>query len=287
MNWWNKLLVAGYVSGTWPYRCVANAQAARRGRAPVMVLFYHRIADEHPNAWTMSNATFTRQIDWLQRWFDLISLEEAQRRIRHGNHRPAVSITFDDGYGDNCHHALPLLIERRIPGTYFVSTGHVLEGKPFPHDVACGRPLRPNTSDELRSLAAAGIEIGAHTRTHADLGHITDRDVLYDEVVAAARDLEAIVDRPVRNFAFPYGLPANLSQPAIQLARQHGFDAVCSAYGGYNVPGDDPFHLQRIHADVDFIRLKNWLTVDPRKRFVKRFPSEQLAPVPSQRVTVA
>ena len=50
-----------------------------------------------------------------------------------------------------------------------------------------------------------------------------------------------------------------------QLAREAGFAGVCSAYGGYNVPGDDPFHLQRIHADPDIIRLKNWLTVDPRK----------------------
>ena len=44
-----------------------------------------------------------------------------------------------------------------------------------------------------------------------------------------------------------------------------GYAGVCSAYGGFNFPGDDPFHLQRIHADDDLIRLKNWVTVDPRK----------------------
>ena len=50
-----------------------------------------------------------------------------------------------------------------------------------------------------------------------------------------------------------------------RLARECGYEGVCSAYGGYNFPGDDAFHLQRIHADDDMIRLKNWVTVDPRK----------------------
>ena len=48
-------------------------------------------------------------------------------------------------------------------------------------------------------------------------------------------------------------------------ALEAGFDGVCSAYGGYNFPGDDPFHLRRIHGDPETIRLKNWLTLDPRK----------------------
>ena len=39
---------------------------------------------------------------------------------------------------------------------------------------------------------------------------------------------------------------------------------VCSAYGDYNFPGDDPFHIRRIHVD-DMLRLKNWGTIDPRR----------------------
>ena len=47
--------------------------------------------------------------------------------------------------------------------------------------------------------------------------------------------------------------------------RKRGIRGVCSAYGGYNFPGDDPFHIQRFHADPEWIRWKNCLTVDPRK----------------------
>jgi hypothetical protein len=49
------------------------------------------------------------------------------------------------------------------------------------------------------------------------------------------------------------------------LAKEAGYRGICSAYGGYNFPGDDPFHLQRFHADPEWIRWINWMTVDPRK----------------------
>ncbi len=117
-----------------------------------MVLFYHRIAATQVNPWTTSPRVFERQMAWLRRNFDLVSLEEAQRRIASGeNRRPAVSITFDDGYADNCAMALPLLLDLKIPVTYFVASQNVLDGQPFPHDVECGAPLAPNTPDEIRT----------------------------------------------------------------------------------------------------------------------------------------
>ena len=270
---WKQILLSAYLYGTLPCRRLANRAAAQRGAAPVMVLFYHRVADDVTNGWTISTRQFQRHVRWLRGNFDLLSLADAQQRIRSGfNQRPAVCITFDDGYADNCRSALPLLIEQRIACTYFVSTRNVLEGIPFPHDVAIGKPLAPNTLDQLKLLADAGIEIGAHTRTHADLGKIDDPQVLYDEVVAARDDLAEALGQPINYFAFPYGLHPNLNASAFHLAKEAGFDGVCSAYGGYNLPGDDPFHLQRIHADPEMVRLINWLTVDPRKlASVKRF----------------
>ena len=271
-----KAMLTAYYYGSLPMRWWANVRRAASGGVPIMVLFYHRVADEYPNLWTMSSAQFERQILWLRERFDLISLTEAQRRIRHGtNRKPCISITFDDGYADNCAFAMPLLIRHRIPCTYFVSMRNVTRGEPFPHDIEAGQPLRPNTAEELRWLANAGIEIGLHTRTHADLGQISDPEQLYDEVVDAGHELANLVDRPIRFFAFPFGLHENLNSTAFQLAQQAGYAGVCSAYGGYNFPGDDPFHLQRFHADIEWIRWKNWVTCDPRKmRVIKRYEYE-------------
>jgi len=245
------------------------------GRAPIMVLFYHRIAKVADNAWTCSDDMFVRQIRWLRSHFDLVSLTEAQQRIRRGeNDRPCVSITFDDGYADNCREALPFLIREQVPCTYFVTTKNVLTGEPFPHDIALGKPLQPNSLEELKKLASCGIEIGAHTRTHADLGRINDTQRLHDEIVVAGTDLQRALDTPIRYFAFPYGHPQNMSSAACLIAHDAGYEGICSAYGGFNFPGDDAFHLQRIPVDNDLIRLKNWTTVDPRKQRTPRYEYE-------------
>jgi peptidoglycan/xylan/chitin deacetylase (PgdA/CDA1 family) len=266
----SNLAIAAWYYASLPYRWCANAAAARAHRSAVMVLFYHRVADCDLTEWTITNDLFREQIDYLQANFDLISLPEAQRRIVEGNVRPAVAITFDDGYAENCERALPLLIERRVPVTYFVTTHYVRTGEPFPHDLTRGAPFRPNTIAEIRDLAAAGIEIGAHTRTHPDLGPIADPARIADEVLGGRDELADWLGRPIRYFAFPFGQHANMRPEVFRLCREAGMAGVASAYGGYNFPGDDPFHLQRIHGDPDMLRIANSLSVDPRKQWLTR-----------------
>lgn len=265
MNPLKHLLLNGYYAATLPARRRAAADRQAHGMEPVSVLFYHRVADCYPNDWTMPRAKFAAQIRWLRSHFDLVSLEEAQQRIApKRNCRPTACITFDDGYAENCDFAIPLLLEEKIPFTYFVSTNHVFGNRPFPHDVAAGQPLPPNTLSQLRDMVAAGVEIGAHNRNHIHLGNVSNSE-LTDEIVGSKHDLEQSLEQEVRYFAFPYGQPADLSTAAFQIAYNAGYRGVCSAHGGYNFPGDDPFYLRRIHADCELVRVKNWLTVDPRK----------------------
>jgi peptidoglycan/xylan/chitin deacetylase (PgdA/CDA1 family) len=272
MTHWKQLLLSLYYEGSRPYRAAYRRRAAARGALPIVVLFYHRVADEQPTPWTVSNDLFRRQIDWLERRFDLISLEEAQRRIRERDStRPAVAITFDDGYSENCRHALPLLVRRAIPCTYFTTLWNVQRGLPFAHDQVLGYEFPANTLDELRAMADAGIEIGSHCRHHDDLALIGDRQRLYDEVVVARRELGELVGHPVRYIAFPYGHYLNIRTDALAMAREAGYLGYCSGYGGYNLPGEDPFHLQRMHVDAGMIRLKNRATIDPRRLEPPRF----------------
>jgi peptidoglycan/xylan/chitin deacetylase (PgdA/CDA1 family) len=246
-------------------RNVRNARLFAAGQAPVLVFFYHRIADHDIVPWSHTNAEFQRQMHWLKRHCDMISLEEAQRRIRSGhNDRLAACVTFDDGYAENCDQAIPFLLEHDIPCTYFVSTYFVLEQQPFPHDVKLGFHSSPNTPEQVRMMSKAGIEIAAHTRTHPDIGSLRDPEQIRDEVIGGGQELEDMVGERVRYFAFPFGMPRNMRRSVFDLVRDHGYEAVCSAYGDYNFPGDDAFHIRRIHAD-DMVRLRNWVTIDPRK----------------------
>lgn len=256
-----------------PWRMWAHAAARKRGTMPVGILFYHRVADDDPNPWTISCRRFEKQINWLSANFDIVSLAEAQKRIRSGcNTRPTICVTFDDGYADNTAFALPLLIKRKIPVTYFVTTWHTTQGQPFSHDVDRGRPLAPNSAETLRAMADAGVEIGGHTRHHPSLADIKDPQVLFDEVIAATIEMEEIIQQKIRYFAFPFGQVEHLSADVFRLAREHGFAGICSAYGGWNNIGGDAFHLQRFHGDPEIAYLKNWLTLDPRKRKVWQTP---------------
>jgi len=279
---WKLALLNAYRLGTLPFRAVRNARLAQAGKLPVFGVFYHHITDRATTPWATSNAVFRRQINWLARHFEFVSLEEAQRRIRQGNFAPCVHISFDDGYAENCDYALPYLIERKIPCTYFVTTHFVANGIPFPHDLARGQRHQPNTFAELRDLAAAGIEIGCHTHSHANLGAVKEERRLHDEIVFAGEELQAEIQCPVRYFAFPYGKPANMQPLAFQMAYEAGYEAVCSAYGGYNRVGGDAFHIQRVHGDDELVRLKNWASFDPRKLKMPEYDYKDPTAVPGE-----
>lgn len=259
-------------SALWLYRTITSTARGKRlsslrsqGSVPIAILFYHRVANSTLNDWTLSCSDFRRQLDWVQANYDVVSLEEAQRRIRSSFcDRPTVALTFDDGYADNAETAIPELLQRGLTCTYFVSTNFVRAGEPFPHDVRAGAPLRPNSIDQLRQFAASGIEIGAHTRSHPNVGSLSPAQ-LAEEIGGSFDDLEGWLERPVRYFAFPFGLPKNTSQAAVDYLTHRGVAGFCTAYGALNWPRQHGIHLKRIHADPGLERLKNWLTLDRRK----------------------
>ena len=78
---WKQFLLTLYYHATYPARARTHARLAAADRLPAIVLCWHRIADDGTNPWTVSNAAFARQIRWLSRHFQFVSLDEAQRRI--------------------------------------------------------------------------------------------------------------------------------------------------------------------------------------------------------------
>lgn len=248
-----------------PLRQYLTQRQRAQARARVMAYFYHRVGTTADSPLTSPIDTFRRQIDYLRDRYEMVSLDQSLQRIRQGNYSPSAHITFDDGYADNCSDALPYLIANRVPTTYFVSSWHILTGNPFEHDLRLGHRFAVNTPQQIRAMSDAGIEIGSHTRRHVDLGTITDEATLRDEIIGSKHELEDMTGRTVRYFAFPFGTPKQLTPAAIRIVREAGYEAFCSAFGGYNFPGDDPFHVQRIHGDNEMPRFKNWATMDPRK----------------------
>jgi peptidoglycan/xylan/chitin deacetylase (PgdA/CDA1 family) len=101
------------------------------------------------------------------------------------------------------------------------------------------------TWDQVRSLHRRGFGIGAHTRTHVDLGAVS-QTVAAEEILGARRELEQRLEAPIELFAYPYGRPGNLADSSRVLVKGAGFRCCCSCFGGLVGPDTDPFHLQRV-----------------------------------------
>jgi len=74
---------------------------------------------------------FERQMRYLAKNHNVISLEELARALNDGGRIPpnAVVITFDDGYEDNYVYAYLILHRYNIPATIFVIAGYVGSGR--------------------------------------------------------------------------------------------------------------------------------------------------------------
>jgi peptidoglycan/xylan/chitin deacetylase (PgdA/CDA1 family) len=110
-------------------RSTYHALRAARGRLlnlvdrPVVILLYHRVTTlpADPQLLAVAPERFRAQLRYLKDRFPLVRLEDDWSRLR----RPAVAVTFDDGYADNAKEALPILEEVGVPATFFVTTGAV------------------------------------------------------------------------------------------------------------------------------------------------------------------
>ncbi|MBT8444161.1 MAG: polysaccharide deacetylase family protein [Gammaproteobacteria bacterium] len=101
-------------------------------RRKFVILAYHRVVPE-PDALGFSQIdarTFDSQMRVLRRFFTVLPLAEAVTRMRGGELPPrSVVLTFDDGYADNLHVALPILKKYGFPATVFVATGYMNGGR--------------------------------------------------------------------------------------------------------------------------------------------------------------
>jgi len=247
-------------------RTLLRESLAQQKMFPAFVLFYHRVATHSMNAWSIDKQNFENHLDWIAANASPVSLNHVWESQKLGKRdKPVVAITFDDGYSENCEHAIPLLIDRGIPCTYFVTTHHVETGEPFHHDVVRGVPLKPNTIDEIQWLANMGVEIGAHSHTHINFGQQLSDSELCREIPDVRKRLQDWTGQSIDYFAFPFGLKKNISQAAIDMVFESGFKCFVSAAGGVNFPGQCSNHLQRFHGDPGMSGVKNWLTYDPRK----------------------
>lgn len=120
---------------------------------------------------------------------------------------------------------------------------------------------RAMTHQELVQLANGGlIELGSHTRHHPMLPNLSSEQQR-EEIVSGKRDLETVLGRPVRGFAYPNGKAFDTAK---QIVREADFAYACTSLHDVVRPSSDLYELTRFwQKDVDgekFMQsLKLWM----------------------------
>ena len=142
-----------------------------------------------------------------------------------------LSITFDDGYADNLYVAAPLLIERNIPFTVFVTPRFIIEKTKY----FLSKP-------ELRELSLLpGVTIGAHGNTHCDLTKCNDKE-LSDELSISRSCLEDMLGKNIYSMAYPFGAANKRVKDAVE---ECGYRFAACSYFDINQENTDPLMMNR------------------------------------------
>jgi peptidoglycan/xylan/chitin deacetylase (PgdA/CDA1 family) len=206
----------------------------------VPILTYHRVhtyATELTKSLpdlTIEPGTFAAEIAALDHaGYRSITQRQLFDALYRGRRLPPkpVLLTFDDGYVDDVTQVLPVLRRHHMVGTFYVITQRVHEPGFL-------------TGAQIRRLEAAGMDVGAHTRTHASLPALTPA-ALRSEVSGSQLDLRRLLGHPVYWFAYPYGA---FTPAVVAAVRQAGFLLATTTQGGTQASTLAPLLIPRLHV---------------------------------------
>jgi len=204
----------------------------------ISILTYHSL-DSSGSVVSVSPQVFADQMSCLaDAGYQGLSLSDALTQHSRTATWPEHSavLTFDDGYANVHEHALPVLVRYGFGATVFVVAGHVGRVNDWAQPPR-GLGRQPMLSwSQIEKLSDNGIEIGAHTLSHADLSALEPEE-LEQEIVGSAQEINSRLSEPVQTFAYPYG---RVSDDAVAIVGR-AFRAACTTV--HRRVSDEPMML--------------------------------------------
>jgi len=126
--------------GVYYYSGMRRTFMECKTRQTLWILRYHSVSDYRDQNFryltpsiAVSPAVFESHIAFLSRNYRIISLDDVVAWISGAISlpRPAVAITFDDGYRDNYRHAYPILKKYGATATFYVATDAIGNADPL------------------------------------------------------------------------------------------------------------------------------------------------------------
>ena len=232
-----------------------------------IILLYHRIAEPENDIYqlSVSSENFENQLIYLSNKFKIISLNELANSLKSRKlGKGRLVITFDDGYADNLHNALPILEKYGIPATIFITTSNIDNGAPFFWEEGSPEKDRGRcvNREELKKLSSSKfIEIGAHTINHPKLSKINISEQA-EEIAGSRQTLNKLLGMPINSFAYPFGGKGTFEKNTVNLVKKNGFQYACSNIHrrvGRNTP---------LHTLPRFV-VRNWSVKELKQQMEK------------------
>ena len=236
-----------------------NTQRNRHGKPMLPVLMYHGLHEDqnargrYDSVYSVHPDAFARQLDWLlaSGHHTVCTGTELSRTPSIAASRP-VLITFDDGDVSNIEVALPMLLERGMVAEFFITSDFI------------DQPGMLSSAD-VRSLADAGMGIGAHGKSHRFLEDLDQQD-LERELKDSRLQLSSITGCRVDALALPGGRGGERERLA---ALRHDYHHLFGSMPGANPSPTDGNWWQRIAITRNtslerFAELVQWQGLHPR-----------------------
>ncbi len=208
--------------------------------ATIPILMYHHLkelpahASELDLTWTVAPENFRAQMQWLaERGYQTISMTQvvAHLKARKPLPRKPIVISFDDGWREGYAVAFPALKRYNFAGTYYIYT----------HPLGSAAYL---SRAQVKEMAAAGMDIQAHTLTHPHLRTVAP-DAAFKEIVDSKTILEKELSQPITSFAYPFG---EYNAAVLEMVKRAGFTSAVTINPGYRQRADELFTLHRIRV---------------------------------------
>lgn len=92
---------------------------------------------------------------------------------------------------------------------------------------------QPISWEQIKAMAAAGIEFGSHTVTHPNLTRLADTDLTH-EIQESKNVLENYLQQPIDSIAYPIGTQSAFDSRVISAVREQGFKLGVTYVSGAN-----------------------------------------------------
>ena len=135
-------------------------------RARLSVLIFHRVLSEPDPLFPeeMHSRRFDEMCGWLASWFNVLALDEAVARLKASTlPARAACVTFDDGYADNYHVALPILQRHGLSATFFIATGFLNNGRMWNDTI-----IESVRQSKVPTLDLSSLGLGQHALGSVD-----------------------------------------------------------------------------------------------------------------------